>query len=87
MCDWGNNVTLPVCVPAVVSYTGKDRWDYKAIDSCIVDLVKALNTAGILTAASCCGHGQKDATAHIALHDGRVLLLDHEDNFFWEGRN
>ena len=86
MCDWGDDVTLPVCIPAVVSYTGEDRWAYTAVDRCIADLIQALNVAGILTAACCCGHGKPDANPYIALHDGRVLLLRDESEFEWEGR-
>jgi len=33
-----------------------------SIDKCIVPYVKALNTNGIMTAISCCGHGEIDGS-------------------------
>jgi len=76
MCTWGTDIILPVLICAEDSYTGIERWDYKAIDSCIAPIVKALNDAGIYTRGSCCGHGKSDGW--IALHDGRVLIIRHE---------
>jgi hypothetical protein len=43
------------------------------IDLCIADIVAALNAANIPTVASCCGHGQMDAS--ITLADGREILI------------
>lgn len=43
------------------------------IDYCISDIVAALNAANIVTVASCCGHGQVDAS--IVLDDGREILI------------
>ena len=45
----------------------------QAIDPCLVPLVKALNDAGILTAATCCHHGA--GMGNIWLEDGRVLAV------------
>lgn len=45
------------------------------IDFCVADIVAALNAAGILTVASCCGHGITEA--RIALADGRELVVEH----------
>ena len=73
MCDWGNDTILRVPVPANLSHTGKFRWDYKGIDSCIAPIVQALNDAGIYTAQSCCGHGK--GPGRIDLHDGRILRI------------
>lgn len=42
-------------------------------DPCIAPLVAALNTAGIETVASCCGHGHRPGV--IALRDGRELFI------------
>lgn len=42
-------------------------------DPCIADLVAALNTGGLRTVASCCGHGRQPG--NIALADGRELVL------------
>lgn len=43
------------------------------IDYCIADIVAALNAANIATVASCCGHGQCDAS--VVLDDGREILI------------
>ncbi len=42
-------------------------------DPCIAPLVEALNNGGILTVASCCGHGK--VPGNIALRDGRELVI------------
>ena len=73
MCGHGTDTLLTVIVPARLSYTGKDRKAVKGIDSCIAPLVQALNSAGIYTANSCCGHGREDGW--ITLHDGRMLVI------------
>lgn len=73
MCEWGTDVILRVPIPAELSHTGKFRWDYKDIDSCIAPIVQALNDAGIYTAQSCCGHGKGDG--EILLHDGRIIVI------------
>ena len=43
------------------------------VDSCIANLVLALNQAGLDTVASCCGHGHRPGS--IMLRDGRELLI------------
>ena len=43
------------------------------IDSCISDLVAALNAGGIPTVASCCGHMKMHGV--ISLQDGRELIV------------
>lgn len=73
MCKWGNEVLLLVPIPTELSHTGKFRWDYKEIDSCIAPIVKALNDARIYTSNNCCGHGKIDGT--ILLQDGRILRI------------
>ena len=40
---------------------------------CIADLVAALNAGGVVTVASCCGHGRGDGI--ISLEDGRELTV------------
>ena len=45
----------------------------KPIDSCIADLVDALNHVDIWTRSSCCGHGKSDGI--IDLEDGRQLVV------------
>lgn len=73
MCEHGDTVTLRVNIPANLSHTGEARWTHKPIDRCIFAIVAALNEAGILTAASCCGHGKGPGS--IVLQDGRELVI------------
>lgn len=73
MCKWGTTTNLTVTIPAHLSHTGAERQDVKDIDSCIVDIVRALNDAGIITVASCCGHGKRPG--NIALLDGREIII------------
>ena len=61
MCKWNTMKTMTI--------SGRIR----DIDECIYPLVKALNNGGIITAASCCGHGKR--TGNIALEDGRELII------------
>lgn len=42
-------------------------------DPCLAPLVAALNTGGLRTVASCCGHGRRPG--QIALADGRELFI------------
>jgi hypothetical protein len=65
---------LLVPMPAELSHTGQFRWAIKGVDSCIADLVQALNNAGVYTSNSCCGHGKTEGV--IALHDGRELTIN-----------
>jgi len=60
-------------MPAELSHTDEFRWAIKGIDSCIADIVEALNAAGIYTSQCCCGHGKGDG--FIDLHDGRTLII------------
>jgi hypothetical protein len=77
MCTWGTDTILLVPIPAELSHNGQFHWAWKGVDSCIADIVQALNTAGILTSQSCCGHGKGNGL--INLHDGRVLLIKQDD--------
>jgi len=54
-----------------VVLTDKKTW--VNVDSCIVDVVTALNQGGVQTVASCCGHGHRPG--NIALADGRELVV------------
>ena len=74
MCNWGTYVKVKVNIPARLSHTGKDRNDFKFIDSCIADLVNALNIGGVKTLQSCCGH--KTGNGRIDLQDGRILFVN-----------
>ena len=60
-------------IPAQLSHTNEARWEEKPVDSCIADIVDALNAAAIYTANSCCGHGQSEGS--ILLHDERELKI------------
>jgi hypothetical protein len=71
MCATASPVLVPIADD--LSYTGKPRWDTKLVDSCLADLVEALNQAGILTRSSCCGHGRSPGS--ILLQDGRELAV------------
>ena len=77
MCKWGTSTDCLVPMPADLSHTGEFRWAIKGVDSCLVDLVNALNAAGLYTAQSCCGHGKGDG--FIDLHDGRRLIIQKID--------
>ena len=76
MCKWGTTVDVAVTIPAGMSHTGKERVAIKPIDACIADIVKALNDGGVKTVSCCCGHGAYPG--HIALADGRVLMVSTE---------
>lgn len=73
MCKWGTSTVLTITVPAYLSSTGQDKIKSIGVDSCIAPLVEALNVAGILTDASCCGHGNRPGS--IILADGRELII------------
>lgn len=73
MCEWGNTVNLKVPIPANLSHTGEFRWDIKSIDSCLADIIQALNDVGIYTAGCCCGHGKDDG--YLVLHDLRTFII------------
>lgn len=74
MCNWGTYTRVRALIPNNLSHTGQARWDTKPIDSCIADIVDALNKAGIYTSSSCCGHGKTNG--EIWLHDGRKLAVN-----------
>lgn len=44
------------------------------VDRCIANLVRALNTNGIRTATSCCGHGEHDGFIKV-IENGEERLL------------
>ena len=44
------------------------------IDLCISEIVAALNAGGVITAASCCGHGVRPAS--VILEDDRKFILE-----------
>ena len=73
MCQWGSHKLVMVKMPAELSQSGKERLALKNIDSCIADIVHALNVAGIQTATSCCGHHRSNGV--IDLQDGRQIVV------------
>ena len=73
MCEWGRTEVVMVRVAADLSATGQPCWKNKAIDSCIADLVRALQNAGIDMRGSCCGHWKR--LGRIELQDGRTLFV------------
>ena len=73
MCQWGNDVMRWVPIPAHLARNQKFHWEQKAIDSCIVSLVDALNRAGHYTAGCCCGHHRTNG--NIVLHNGHILII------------
>lgn len=74
MCKWGNDIILKVPISARSSHTGEFHWDEKPVDSCLADIVQALNNAGIYTDGCCCGHGKYRGS--ILLQDNRELIID-----------
>jgi len=56
-----------------LSHTGKEYWKTCEVDDEIVDIVKALQDAGIDMLGSCSGHGKR--LGEIYLVDGRALFV------------
>jgi hypothetical protein len=75
MCEWGTVTEIGVYIQPELSFTKKGRWDYKKIDTCIADIVEALQTKDIHMRSSCCGHGKGDGG--IVLQDGRIIKVEH----------
>ena len=59
---YANQATLPINGRVV------------CIDYCIHHIVAALNAGGVMTVASCCGHGVQKG--RIDLEDGRILRIE-----------
>ena len=78
MCDHANReVAMVVIDPGTPERRGRDGiW----CDPCLEPLIRALNAAGVATAASCCGHGHYPGW--VMLRDGRDIVIypDHESN-------
>jgi hypothetical protein len=73
MCEWGNTTPVIIKIPADLSFSGEEYWKEMKIDSCIAQIVKALQEGGINMRGSCCGHGNGSGDIH--LQDGRALLI------------
>lgn len=78
MCKWGTNTMVRVKIPAHLAAAGFAYRKKVAIDSCIAEIVEALQDGGIDMTASCCGHGK--AKGRIDLLDGRILWIDDGTN-------
>ena len=61
MCEW--NDTIPILINGRLC----------DIDRCISKIVTVLNSGGLPTVASCCGHGKSHG--NIALLDGRFINI------------
>lgn len=61
MCEHGTDVLVRTLAGRV------------KVDRCIAPTVQALNDAGVVTVASCCGHGKMHGV--ISLKDGRELVI------------
>ena len=81
MCNYGTSKKVIVKIPANLSHTRQSCWSSEKIDSCIADIVDALQKGGMDMCASCCGHGK--GLGDIYLQDGRILLIDHKGE--WKG--
>ena len=81
MCKWGTSVVMGLGIPAHLSHSGQAYVKPVAVDACIAPIVKALNDAGVVTIASCCGHGHRPGG--IILGDGREVIIARN---FDEGR-
>ena len=84
MCEHGISKKVMVRIPAYLSHTKQPKWSSEGIDSCISDIVDALQKGGIDMKASCCGHNpHRKSFGDILLQDGRILLIDHLGE--WKG--
>lgn len=50
------------------------RWHTALVDSCLYEVVRALNGGGVATVLSCCGHGAE--RGYVLLADGRRLHIE-----------
>lgn len=73
MCEHGITSTILVPVHGDDAYEHTLLWKRKPVDFCLVSLVKALNSSGLLTRSCCCGHGKRPGS--IVLHSGRTLVI------------
>lgn len=73
MCRPGTTAEVMVKTLTNPVAMGEEKWKREPIDSCIADVVEALQVGGIDMRGSCCGHG-KDFGG-IVLQDGRILSI------------
>lgn len=80
MCDYAPNRE------AAMTVISEKVW----CDPCITPIVKALNDAGLITIASCCGHDRRPGS--IVLTNGiELLIISREESIniqgLWPGIN
>ena len=68
MCKWGTYKIVRLCKSRIYSGITEIK-----VDSCLADLVQALNDAKIETVGCCCGHFK--GNGEISLADGRQLII------------
>lgn len=73
MCKQGSVKEVKLCKESAARKALGIKVGMAGVDTCIADIVQALNTAGIYTIASCCGHGETDGS--IILEDSRELVI------------
>lgn len=78
MCKWGENQTVELIQPACIAAEGSDTRKAVLVDRCIAGIVQALNSAGIRTLGSCCGHGK--SSGEILLEDGRRIIVEESQS-------
>lgn len=71
MCKWNTCIDVKLCKPRPVS-----KRIIVKVDSCIANIVQALNDSNIETIGSCCGHRKDDGS--ILLADGREILIKNQ---------
>jgi hypothetical protein len=89
MCQHGTSTTLLLPTPEhgpdeneeELARTGL-RFKHRLwpVDSCIAQIVQALNASGVTTLGSCCGHDK--GAGNIILADGRVLVITTREAAF-----
>jgi hypothetical protein len=68
MCEWGTEKAVHLYKPMQIS-----KRKIIMVDSCIADIVQALNNFEIETIGCCCGHNKYDG--EITLADGRQIII------------
>lgn len=71
MCKWGTNKEILVRISADASHNGRAGWRMAKVDACIAEELVFLNSKGVRTVASCCGHGKYYPKALILSSSGR----------------
>lgn len=80
MCDYKNREEAMVTL-----YRNAEGKPIVWCDPCITPLVVALNSCGLSTVASCCGHNKRSGS--IILSDGRVIEIHKSLELFKAGEN